>query len=249
MNQLKVKYLLSLLVIFLAHVSFAQTTTNLKQFSKVIISPNIQVTFIKGNEESVTVQHSTVSNDSIHIEVNDNTLRIYLQGQKEIPKNETTHENGHKHKKSAYEGTVVIATVTYKTLNDLSIRGDETQVCQSMLTGDNFKLKIYGEAHVFLDTVNLGKLQAILYGEGSLEIKSGTIKDQRFIAYGEGQVRNFAINSSTAKITAYGEAHFQINASEEIKITSYGDAKLEYKGNAQINKGLNIGAVQITKMD
>ena len=246
---MKSKYLLSLLIILLAQVSFSQTTTNVKQFSKAIVSPNIQVTFIEGNEESVTIEKSTVPKEKIHIEVNDKTLRIYLDGQKDFPKNETTHENGHKHKKSAYEGTVVIATVTYKTLNDLSIRGDETQVCQSKLTGDNFKLKIYGEAHVFLDTVNLGKLQAILYGESSLEIKSGAIKDQRFIAYGEGQVRNFAISSSTAKITAYGEAHFQINASEEIKITSYGDARLEYKGNAQINKGLNIGAVQINKMD
>ena len=249
MHQSKSKYLLSLLIILLAQVSFSQTTTNVKQFSKVIVSPNIQVTFIEGNEENVTIEKSTVPNEKIHIEVNDKTLRIYLDGQKDFPKNETTHENGHKYKKSAYEGTVVIATVTYKTLNDLSIRGDETQVCQSKLTGDNFKLKIYGEAHVFLDTVNLGKLQAILYGESSLEIKSGAIKDQRFIAYGEGQVRNFAISSSTAKITAYGEAHFQINASEEIKITSYGDARLEYKGNAQINKGLNIGAVQINKMD
>ena len=45
------------------------------------------------------------------------------------------------------------------------------------------------------------------------------------------------------------EANFQINASEAIRITSYGDARLQYKGKADINKGLNIGDVQITKMD
>ncbi|HEY5370981.1 MAG TPA: head GIN domain-containing protein [Hanamia sp.] len=249
MNQSKSKYIFLLIIIFLAQVSFAQTTTNVKPFTKVTISPNIQVTFIQGDKESVTIEHSTVSKDSIHIEVNDNILRIYLQGQKELPKNETTHQNGHKEKKSVYEGTVVTATVTYKTLNDLSIRGEETQLCKSMLTGDNFKLKIYGESHVIFDQVNLGKLQTTLYGEGSLETKSGTIKDQRFIAYGEGQVKNFAIKSNTAKITAYGEADFQINASESIRITSYGEAKLEYKGNAVINKGLNIGNVKIIKLD
>jgi len=249
MNQAKSKYLFSLLIIFLARASFAQTTINVKQFTKVTISPNIQVTFIQGDKESVTIEHSTVSQDSINIEVNDNTLRIYLQGQKELPKNETTHENGYKEKKSVYEGTVVTAIVTYKTLNDLSIRGEETQECKSTLTGDNFKLKIYGESHVIFDDVNLGKLQATMYGEGSLEIKSGTIKDQKFIAYGEGQVKNFAINSNTAKIVAYGDANFQINASDAIRISSFGDAKLEYKGNAVISKGLNIGEVRITKMD
>ena len=249
MHQSKSKYLLSLLIILLAQVSFSQTTTNVKQFSKVIVSPNIQVTFIEGNEENVTIEKSTVPNEKIHIEVNDKTLRIYLDGQKDFPKNETTHENGYKEKQPAYKGTVVTATVTYKTLNDLSIRGEETQVCKSMLTGNNFRLRIYGESHVIFDKVNLGKLQATLYGESSLEIKSGTIKDQKFIAYGESQVKNFAVNSNTAKITAYGEANFQINASEAIRITSFGDARLQYKGKADINKGLNIGDVQITKVD
>lgn len=249
MNQSKSKYFLSLLIILFAQVSFSQTTTNVKQFSKVIISPNIQVTFVEGNEESVIIEKSTVPKEKIHIEVNDKTLRIYLDGQKDFPTNETTHKNGYKEKESVYKGTVVTATVTYKTLNDLSIRGEETQVCKSLLTGDNFKLKIYGESNVIFDKVNLGKLQATLYGESTLEIKSGTIKDQKFIAYGESQVKNFAISSSNVKITSYGESHFQINASEAIRITAYGDASLQYKGNAEINKGLHIGDLQITKMD
>jgi hypothetical protein len=144
---------------------------------------------------------------------------------------------------------VVTATVSYKTLNALSIRGEETQVCKSLLKQDNFKLKIYGESPVIFEQVELGNLQATLYGEDSLEIKSGTIRDQNFIAYGDSEVKNFAIKGTTAKITAYGDANFQVNASEAIKITAFGDAKLQYKGNPEIKRGLNIGDVQIDKMD
>ena len=249
MQTTKLKSLITLFTIFLVQVSFGQTTTKVNQFSKVIISPNIRVTFIQGNEEEVTIEKSTVSNDKILIEVTDQTLRIYLEGQKDFPKNETTHKNGYKQKESVYKGTVVTATVTYKTLNDLSIRGEETQVCKSPLKGKKFKIKIYGASNVIFNDVSLDQLQATLYGESTLEIKSGAIKDQRYISYGESAVNSFGIDNKTTKITAYGESNFKINASDAIKITAYGDSKLEYKGGAEINKGINIGNVQITKVD
>ena len=245
----KIKNFLVLLMIIAVQPTFAQTVTKVNSFNKIIISPNIQITFIEGKQESVTVEKSTVSNNNIHIEVNDKTLRIYLDGQKDFPKNEKTYKNGYKEKESLYNGTVVVATVTYKTLSDLSIRGEETQVCKSLLKDEKFKLAIYGESHVILDDVDLGQLQCTIYGESTLEIKSGIIKSQRYIAYGESSINGFAIKNNTTKITAYGESHFQINSSDAIKITAYGDAKLDYKGKAEINKGINIGDVQITKMD
>lgn len=249
MNQLNLKKYFSVLIFFAVHSAFGQTVTKVKSFHKVIISPNIEVTFIEGKEESVTIEKSTVSYEKIHIEVNDKTLRVYLDGQKDFPKNEKTYKNGYKEKQSVYKGAVVIATVTYKKLDDLSIRGEETQVCKSLLKGKKFKLKVYGEPHVIFDDVNLDQLQATMYGESSLKIKSGTIKEQKFIAYGESTFNCFAINNATTKITAYGGAVFEINASDAIKITAYGDAKLKYKGNAQLNKGINIGDVQIDKME
>jgi hypothetical protein len=243
------KYLLLLPVVFFVQFLFGQTAKPVAHLNKLIVIPNIAVTFVEGNDESVTIEKSTVSNDKIHIEVTNNVLRIYLDGQKDLPKNEKSFENGYKEKRSVYKGTVVTATVSYKTLNALSIRGEETQVCKSPLKQENFKLKIYGESHVIFEQVNLGNLQATIYGEGCLEIKSGTISDQNFIAYGDSEVKNFAINGTTAKITAYGDANFEVNASEAIKFTAFGDAKLQYKGNPEIKRGLNIGDVQIDKMD
>ena len=97
-NYFKMKLLFSkILVLGLLVIStkplLAQTTTNVSPFTKIIISPNIQVTFVEGNNESVTIEKSTVISDKIHIEVKDNTLRIYLDGQKDFPKNEKTNKN------------------------------------------------------------------------------------------------------------------------------------------------------------
>lgn len=69
------------------------------------------------------------------------------------------------------------------------------------------------------------------------------------MCYGEGKVNTTAISSSQAKLTAYGEADFEMNVSDRIRITSFGEAKLRYKGNPQIVKGINVGGVDVARLD
>ena len=247
--MLKLKTCISVLVFFACKITVAQNTTRVDHFDKVIVSPSIEVTFIEGDEEKVTIEKSTVSDDKINIKVNGKTLRIYLDDAKEVVKTEEVYENGNKVKRPIYKGTVVTATVMYKTLEELSVRGEESIVCKSVLKGDKFRLKIYGESEVFLNDVSLDELQTTIYGESSLVIKAGSVKEQKYTAYGESKINSLGINSNTTKITVYGESNFQINVSDEIKLTAFGEAVVEYKGNPTITKGLNIGEVKINKID
>ncbi|MEP7142020.1 MAG: head GIN domain-containing protein [Ferruginibacter sp.] len=236
-------------LLLMASVNIYAQTSAVAPFEKVIISPYIQVTLVEGDKEDVAIESCTVDKSKLHIEVNNKTLWIYLDGAKQIPKNETTYKNGYKEKHSIYQGTVVIAIVTYKTLNDLSVRGEETQLCKSALSSGTFKLKIYGESKVIFNEVNFGELRTKLYGESTLEIKAGAIKEQRYTSYGESKINTSAVNGRTGYITAYGEADFIMNASDKIKITAFGEAKLHYKGDPEIVKGIHIGDMQIDKMD
>ncbi|MCW3119320.1 MAG: autotransporter adhesin [Chitinophagaceae bacterium] len=247
--MLQLKHSITIVTIFLCITTFCQTTNTVSHFNKVIVSPHIQVTFVEGNEESVVIEKNSVPMEKINIEVKNNTLRIYLDGAKEVTKTENVYENGYKEKRSIYNGTVVTATVTYRTLNELSVRGEATQVCKSMLKGNKFKLKIYGESHVFLNEVNLGHLQVTIYGESFLEIKAGAVTHQKYTVYGESKVNSLGIENNTTKITAYGEADFRVNVSDEIKITIFGEASLAYRGNPKINKGLHFGEMQVSKID
>ena len=245
----KSKICISILLFFAFKITFAQNTTLVDHFNKVIVSPNIEVTFFEGNEEKVTIEKSTVESDKINIHVNGKTLRIYLDDAKELVKNEKKYENGNKVKRPIYKGTVVTATVMYKTLEELSIRGQETIVCKSVLKGDKFRLKIYGESEVLLNDVSLGELKTTIYGESSLVIKAGSVKEQKYTAYGESKINSLGISNNTTKITVYGESDFQLNVSDEIKLTAYGEAVVSYKGNPTISKGVNIGQVRINRID
>ena len=217
-------------------------------FDKVIISPHIEVRLMQGVEETVSVGEILVGADKIHIEVKNNTLRVYLDDAKEVTKNEITYHQGHKRKSPIYKGTQVKVLITYRNLQELSIRGEEIIVVESSLNREKFRLKIYGEPTVLLKEVHLGLLKATFYGTGHVRIASGSVKDQRFTAYGEAEVEAFEVFNNITGITSYGAADFQINASEEIRITAYGETRVQYLGNPEINKGLVIGELEIKRI-
>ena len=218
-------------------------------FNKVIISPHIQVTFVQGDKEQIQIENSTVSISKLNVEVKGKTLRIYLDNAKEITKNEKVKENGYKRSKSIYKGTVLTVIVTYTSLKELSLRGEEKFVCESPLTGDRFRLKIYGESQVYLHQVNLEELQASIYGESFLEIKSGRIDKQKFTAYGETKINALGIQNKETKIVAYGEGNYRVNVSNKLKVTAYGEATIAYEGRPNVDKGIIIGDATIRRIN
>jgi hypothetical protein len=144
--------------VFITQASYGQTGP-VKQFHKVIISPYIQVTFIQGDEESVTINKIIVDSNKLYVEVRRGMLWLYLDGAKDFPHNPQNH--------SLYPDHAVIATVVYKKLDALSLRGEETYLCQSPLSADHFNLRVYGESTVNFTEVHIAKMYTTIYGEST----------------------------------------------------------------------------------
>lgn len=243
------KYYIVVFLIGTIQIAVSQTRETVEPFNKVIISPHIETTFVQGEEESVSIEESTVTEDKINIEVKANTLRVYLEDAREITKTKTVIKNGVKMKVPIYKGKVLTVIITYKKINNLSIRGEQVTLCESKIEEEEFLLKIYGESQVVFNAVNFENMNTTIYGESNLEIKKGNIENQKIIAHGEGLINLINVDNKTTKLTAYGEAEFNIQASKRIKFTAYGEAKLNYKGNATIAKGLIIGDAEISQID
>lgn len=247
MIKLKNIFLIGI-VIMTSMATFGQSKEiSVEHFEKVIVSQHIQVNFVEGNDESVLIESISVSEDKLNVEVSGNTLRIYLDGAKTITKSEKSNE--YDGRKSIYDGTIVKATVTYKSLQALSLRGEEKFLLKSPLKLDKFTLDVYGESFVHMSEVDLDAMNTTIYGESQLEIKSGRIDKQKITAYGESVVKTMDVDSKSVKVVAYGEADIQINASEALKVTSYGEANISYRGDASLNKGIVIGDATIKKLN
>jgi hypothetical protein len=242
MRQLITVLALGMLAL-LSHPSVARTGP-VAPFHKVIISPYIQVVFVQGDQESVTVDNMLVDSAKLHVEVQGGTLRLYLDGAKDIPHNPNYNDGRH-----LYPDHAVIATVVYRKLDGLSLRGDETFLCKSPLSADKFTLRVYGESTVIFTEVHIAEMHTVIYGESSLNIKAGAINEQYYTCYGEGKINTTAIAGEKARVTAYGDAEVKVNVSGRIKITSFGDARLCYMGYPTIVKGLHFGDVAVQKID
>lgn len=249
---MKKNTLYNLILTFLAFGMFqinAQTKTlAVDSFDKIILSPYISATLVEGDKESVYFEYANVSEEEINVEVEGKTLRIYLDGAKTLDRNEKVRGNGYNMSRAYYEGAEVKAIITYKSLETLSVRGEEIIRCDSTIDQKDFTLRIYGESQVYLSDVDLEKLKVTIYGESYLEVQKGTVGYQKFTAYGESKVNTLGINNEDTKILAYGESDFRVNVADRLKVTCYGETHITYEGSPKIDRGIVVGEATIRKI-
>lgn len=229
-------------------MSSAQKVTKVDSFDKVIVSPHIEVVFVEGNEESVKIEDAKVSEDKINIEVEGKTLRLYLDGAKTVTKQERISTDKWKGKRSIYNGTMARATITYKKLRTLSVRGEEIVKCESPIEQEELRLTIYGESKVYFNSITTEDLTVSIYGESYLEIQGGDVGKQVYRAYGESEVNTLEMNNTSTKITAYGESNFRVKVSDRLKVTCYGETEINYSGDPDIDKGIVLGEASLRKI-
>lgn len=212
-------------------------------FNKLIISPHINVVLEEGTEEKVEIDSYRVDEQDIHVDVDGQTLRIYLEGARLTPRN--ISDNGVSW--DAYRDVEVTAYVTYKTLKKLSIRGDQKVVCESPLKGKKFKLKTYGDNRVILSGVETDFFKAAMYGDNKVEIDGGKSIRQKYVSFGDNEVNARNYEADFTKTTSFGDGDFSFNATDVIKVVAFGDADIQYRGGAYLERGLILGDSDIRR--
>lgn len=243
--RIRSHYLVLSVALLMGSCTFAQQREiAVGHFEKVIVSPHIQVKLVEGEEESVTVETSKLPLDQIHAQVDGRTLWVYLEHAKVLTGSEDNGKQGNPY----YRGTEAIVTISYKTLNTLSVRGNEYIRFEDPLVQKNFTLRIYGESQVYLSEVDLEALRVTIYGSSFLEVRGGHVDKQRFTAYGESRINTMAVTNGHTRIVAYGESDIQVKVTGKLKVTCYGESHIIYEGSPVLKKGLVIGEATIRKV-
>lgn len=240
--------LLALLFAGVIQISAQSATISVASFNKIIISPHIEVVLQEGEEEMVVIEDAEVPRDKINVEVVNGTLKVYLDDAKTYTKSKKMHNEEWSGRHDIYSGTMVRASITYKNIRKLSVRGEETIRGISPIEQQEFELTIYGESNVFFNEMSLQNLDVSIYGESYLEIESGSVSQQKYKAYGESEVNTLQMKNSFTKITAFGESEFRVRVSDKLKVTSYGEADIEFEGDPDVDKGLVLGEATIRKI-
>jgi len=244
----KISFLLSLTILQLSLTAVGQERMDVPAFDKVIISPYIETRFIEGTKDEVLIAH-IIDRQKIHIEVDRNTLHIYLDSARVIAKTKKNAGEEYNGRTPVYKGTQARIVIVYTKLTDISLRGEEKHDFDELSGNDELRMKIYGESTVTVHKAQLNRLHATLYGESILKIEDGSIAEQRYTSYGTSSVISTGVMSAASSITSYGESKFRLNVSDEIRLTAYGETSLAYSGNAVVKKGLTLGDVSIEKLN
>lgn len=235
------------LALMYMHAQAQEFTRALSAFEKITVSPKINVVLTKGDKESVRIVFARVQKDKIHASVSGKTLQLYLEGARILDKREYVNDDDYRSKVSVYRDASVTAYVTYTNLRKLEVRGEEEITCNSVITGDEFTLKAYGQSEITLDSLNVDEFRMILYGENKIKVKGGIAQRQTYRLYGENRIDNSHLKSEDITTSIYGEGRLRLFASNQVYITAFGEPLIEVLGSPDIRKGLMIGRASITR--
>src|SRR5688572_28906360 len=237
--------IVALLALVSQFVLAQEISKDLKSFSKVIVSPKINLILEQGDHENIRLTYSNVDADKINIKVQGNTLRVYLDEAKVNEKMYRTEDN---EKVSIYRDVTVTAYVTYKELEHLEIRGNQELTCNGPITAERFTLKAYGENDINLASVKTEYLRTSLYGDNDLNITAGKAEYQKYRLFGDNKIDTQDLKSFSATATIFGESKLKLNSQDNLKVNAFGESEVSYYGNANVNKGLIFGKAQITQL-
>jgi Putative auto-transporter adhesin, head GIN domain len=239
---------LLLLFVTLANFSVAQESTHdLPPFSKIIVSPHVNVVLQKGTQESIKLMYANITEEEINVRIKNGKLLIYLDDSRFFEKQEKYHKGEVSFKHSRYRDATVTAVITYQQLNGLVVRGEQEVDIDDTITSDKFKLKVYGEAEVRFASLSANHFKAKMYGGNRLKIMAGEIQNQKYRLYGGNKIDTRAIESQVITSVIYGEGLMRVNATDQLVLTSIGEPKIQLSGGAHIYKGIVIGTPHISK--
>lgn len=231
--------LLTILLFSITTGSFSQNISKeLPHFSKVFAGSHIQLALKHGMSEKIEVTAENVSLDNLIIKAKHGTLRIYLD---DWHKHDIIKEGNKTLKADQYSKSKIYAEVTYSQLRTIVVIGEENISSDSKIESDKFRLRICGEAIVFLKDLETKKLKSKLFGENKVVIQSGTAISHKSKLFGENSMVMKDLHAQKTKCTSFGENEFAANSEEKFRVISFGESEFRQHGSAKIHKTFVLG--------
>jgi len=228
-----------------------QETRKVKPFSKLIVSPLIDVVLVKGTEESVQIDIDGVSPKKLNVKNTGKTLRIFLDRARMGTRNEKFVDPDDPSvliSRSRYEGARIKAIITYKNLRKIEIRGESTFVSEDRLGAEKLKIRFMGEVDARIASVDAKLFKLAAYGENDILIKGGAANRQVYKIFGESDINTAGVSSGVTKISVFGDGTVRLAADHVIKLSSFGESRIYYVGNPDITKTLVLGDTTISPL-
>lgn len=241
-NFLFVLVLFTLVLLSVASLAFAQTTTKtleLSEFQSIYVNSNYTVYVKQTNKQEVKVEALTEIFSLTEFKVENGILLINV---------ERKPDNPNKSIWSKIDDIKLNPTmkvyVSVKSVNDLQVNGGGKIISENSIASDNLTLGVSGSGSMDLD-IKGKTIRTELSGSGGVILK-GYASYNDIVISGSGTLNAYNLELETAKIKVTGSGAAEINVTNSLEAAVLGSGSVKHKGNTKTvsKKAFGSGVVE-----
>ncbi|MFK5958664.1 MAG: head GIN domain-containing protein [Lutibacter sp.] len=202
---------------------FKIESRTVSNFDKISVAGSFDVQLIKGNEGEIVIKADKNLLEYIVTEVDGNKLKIKTKKGFQIKASKT-----------------IKITVSFSSIDAVSIAGSGTVFSEENINSDNLKLSLAGSGNLNLK-VSSTSLKTSIAGSGNITLTGKTNIFKASIA-GSGNINAYELKANVIKVSITGSGNAKVNAINEIGAITTGSGNIYYKGNPKIEKAKSIGS-------
>ncbi|WP_194776847.1 head GIN domain-containing protein [Pararhodonellum marinum] len=186
-------------------------TRNPGSFTKIHSGGSWDVVVQMGDKDEVRLESTNISLDKVITEVNDNTLKIYLE-------------------KGNYRNLGLTIYVTIREVQGIKSAGSGNIKVQSDILTSSLSLGNSGSGKILLKKVFADNLSVGISGSGYIAVAGGTVGEISLSQTGSGDFKGEEISVEKATITKSGSGKTQIGEVESLNVRATGSGNVYYSG-------------------
>lgn len=200
------------------------------EYDAIKIAGSFDVDLIAGKEGKITLKGEENILEVIVVEVEDNTLKIYVKKNTNI--------------RSSF-GKKVQVTVPFEKISQLTLAGSGDIQSKNIIKNDKFSAILSGSGKFNLE-VDSNALELNLSGSGNVHLK-GVADNFTTKLSGSGDIDAGNLKSKNVNVNVSGSGNTKVNCNESLTARVSGSGDIKYSGNPEKRDVKVSGSGNISK--
>lgn len=199
-------------------------------YDGIKISGFFDVNLVAGKEGKITIKGEENLLSSIKVEVEDNTLKIYIESFKNIRPS---------------SGKDVQITVPFEKISNLVLSGSGNIQSKDVIKSDKLLAKLSGSGNFNL-AIDSNDFELNLSGSGNVNLR-GTADNFTTKLSGSGDIDAGSLKSKNVDVNVSGSGNSKVTCNEKLTARVSGSGNIKYAGNPEKRDVKVSGSGNITK--
>lgn len=228
-NFLFVLVLFTLVLLSVASLAFAQTTTKtleLSEFQSIYVNSNYTVYLKQTNKQEVKVEALSDIYSLTEIKVENGVLMINTERKPDNPNKSIWAKID-----DIKLNPTMKVYVSVKNVNELQVNGGGKIVSENSIASDNLSLAVSGSGTLDLD-IKGKTIKTEISGSGRVILK-GYASFNDVVMSGSGSLNAFNLELESSKVKVSGSGLAEINVTNSLDAVVLGTGNVKHKGNTK----------------